>query len=50
MHPIDEDALEIYVLANAPEYVADMKASEQDVREGKTESMDKVFVDIDQGS
>lgn len=45
--PIDEGSLEDYILANAPEYVADMKAADRDLREGKTEPMKDVFDSLD---
>jgi len=46
LSPIDEDALEDFILANAPEYVADMAAADEDAREGLTRSLDDVVAEL----
>ena len=45
--PIDEDALEDFILANAPEYVASMAEAEEDARTGRTRSLDDVVAELD---
>jgi PHD/YefM family antitoxin component YafN of YafNO toxin-antitoxin module len=39
IYPFDEEDLEDYVLANAPEYVARRKQADRDIAEGKTFSL-----------
>jgi len=45
--PVDAEALEDYVLANAPEYVASMQEADQDAREGRTRSAADVLAEIE---
>lgn len=45
--PLDEDSFEDYILANAPEYVADMKRADKALKKGETLSVDEVFEDLD---
>jgi prevent-host-death family protein len=47
LSPIDEDALEDFILANAPEYVASMAEAEADARNGRTRSLDDVAAELD---
>lgn len=35
LHPLDEDALEDFVLANAPEFVEDMRRADREIARGK---------------
>lgn len=44
--PIDSEAFEDYVLANAPEFVASREEAEQDLREGRTRPAEEVFAEI----
>lgn len=45
--PVDADALEDYVLANAPEYVAGMQEADEDGREGRARSAADVIAEIE---
>ncbi|MDQ3630087.1 MAG: type II toxin-antitoxin system Phd/YefM family antitoxin [Actinomycetota bacterium] len=45
--PIDSDAFEAWVLANAPEYVADLEQAEVDLRERQTRPADEVLAEIE---
>ncbi len=45
--PIDSDAFEEWVLANAPEYVADLEQAEVDVRERRTRPAAEVLAEIE---
>lgn len=45
--PIDSDAFEDYVMANAPEFVASMREAEEDVREGRTRPAEEIIAEID---
>ncbi len=45
--PIDSAALEDYVLANAPEYVASMEEADEDGRTGRTRSAADVIAEIE---
>lgn len=47
--PVDVDALEDYVLANAPEYVASMQEADEDGREGRGRSAADVIAEIEAG-
>lgn len=47
LSPIDEDALEDFILANAPEYVASMTEAEEDAREGHTRPLADVVAELD---
>jgi prevent-host-death family protein len=47
LSPIDEDALEDFILANAPEYVASMTEADQDAREGRTRPLADVIAELD---
>jgi prevent-host-death family protein len=44
---IDEDALEDFILANAPEYVASMVEAEEDAREGRTRPLADIVAELD---
>lgn len=44
--PIDEEGLEDYVLANAPEFVASRRQADEDFRAGRTQSMGEVFAEL----
>jgi len=48
--PIDSEALEDWVLANAPEFVEGMKTADEEFRRGETISMDELFARIEQRS
>lgn len=50
LSPVDEDALEDFILANAPEYVASMDEADEDGRRGRTRSLSDVVAEIDAGS
>ncbi len=41
--PVNEEAFEDWVLANAPEFVASMKEAKDDLRAGRTTSLDEVI-------
>ena len=45
--PFDAADLEDFILAKAPQYLADMAAADEDLREGRTESADDVFEELD---
>lgn len=45
--PIDEDALEDYLLANAPEFVASRAEAERDLAEGSTRDMNELFDELE---
>lgn len=45
--PVDADALEDYVLANAPEYVASMQEADDDGHEGRARSAADVIAEIE---
>ncbi|MGH7920054.1 MAG: type II toxin-antitoxin system Phd/YefM family antitoxin [Candidatus Dormibacteraceae bacterium] len=47
MLPVDQDALEDYVLANAPEYVASMEAADEDGRAGRVRAAADVIAEIE---
>lgn len=44
--PLDEEAFEDYVLANAPEYVASRQGADRNLRAGKTKPMGEVFAQL----
>jgi prevent-host-death family protein len=44
--PIDFDALEDWILANAPVFVEGMQQAEEEFRRGETISMDELFARI----
>ena len=48
--PIDPDALEDWILANAPEFVEGMRAADEEFRRGETISMDELFARIERRS
>ena len=48
--PIDFDALEDWILANAPEFVEGMQQAEEEFRRGETISMDELFARIERKS
>lgn len=43
---IDEDALEDFVLANAPEFVESMREAEEDYREGRAQPAEEVYAEL----
>jgi len=43
LYPIDADALEDYVLANAPEFVTSMREADEDLAAGRTVSLDELL-------
>lgn len=45
--PIDFDALEDWILANAPEFVEGMRLADAEFRRGETISMDELFARIE---
>ncbi len=45
--PIDSDAFEDYVLANAPEFVASMREADRDARRGRTRPAEEVLAEIE---
>ena len=47
LSPIDEDALEDFILANAPEYVASMAEADDEARNGRTRSLADVVAELD---
>lgn len=48
--PIDFDALEDWILANAPEFVEGMRQADDEFRQGETISMDELFARIERKS
>jgi len=49
IYPVDEAALEDFVLANAPAYVAAMREADDDLRLGLTRSLAEVLPEIEAG-
>jgi len=47
LSPIDEDALEDFILANAPEYVASMAEADEDGRSGRARPLADVVAELD---
>lgn len=48
--PVDEEELLDFVLANAPEYVADMKAADEDIASGELgRSLEEVAQELEAG-
>ncbi len=47
LRPIDSDAFEDYVLANAPEFVASMEEADEDARKGRTRPAEEVLAEIE---
>lgn len=45
--PLDEDALEDFVLANAPEYVTSIDDAEEDLRAGRSRPAAEVLAEIE---
>lgn len=45
--PIDQDELEDWILANAPEFVEGMKEAERELLEGRTYSLEEVMAEIE---
>lgn len=43
LYPIDADALEDYVLANAPELVTSLREADEDLASGRTVSLDELL-------
>lgn len=48
--PIDSDALEDWILANAPEFVEGMRQADEEFRRGETVSMDELFARMERRS
>jgi len=48
LSPVDEDALEDFILANAPEFVASMAEAEDDGRRGRTRPLADVVAELDE--
>ena len=47
LHPIDEEALADYVLANAPEFVASMREAEDEIARGERgRSLDDILDEL----
>ncbi|MGH2499131.1 MAG: hypothetical protein ACRDF0_03450 [Candidatus Limnocylindria bacterium] len=44
--PVDPDALEDWILANAPEFVNAMREGEEEWRQGKTVSLDDYLASL----
>ncbi|MHB8717935.1 MAG: type II toxin-antitoxin system prevent-host-death family antitoxin [Candidatus Dormibacteria bacterium] len=44
---LDEDGLEDYVLANAPEFAASFRRADQDARAGRLRTVADVFADLE---
>ena len=47
IYPFDEEDLEDYVLANAPEYVARREQADRDIAEGRTFSLEEVLARLE---
>ncbi len=45
--PIDEGALEDFILANAPEFVRDMRQADRDLRRRRTRPAAEVFAELE---
>lgn len=45
--PIDDEAVADWVLANAPEFVGSMTAAEEDLRAGRTLTVDEAFASLE---
>lgn len=45
--PIDQEELEDFVLANAPEFVAGRHQADVDLAAGRTRALDKALADLD---
>lgn len=43
LYPIDGDALEDYVLANAPEFLTSLREADEDLAAGRTVSLDQLL-------
>lgn len=43
LYPIEADALEDYVLANAPEFVTSLRDADDDLAAGRTVSLDELL-------
>lgn len=41
--PVDEDAIEDWILANAPEFVASMREADHDLRAGRTITLEELL-------
>jgi prevent-host-death family protein len=46
---IDPDALEDFVLGNAPDFVTDIRHADADLRAGRTRSASDVFAELENG-
>ncbi len=47
LSPIDDDALEDHILANAPEFVASMTEADEDGRAGRTRPLADVVAELE---
>ena len=47
LYPVDPDALEDFVLANAPEFVKNVHEAEADLAAGRTRSLDAAVEELD---
>lgn len=47
--PIDEDALEEHILANAPDFVTSLEEAEDEFRGGETRSAQEVLAELESG-
>ena len=47
IYPFDEEDLEDYVLANAPEYVARREQADRDIAEGRTFSLEEALARLE---
>ena len=45
--PVDDEAVADWVLANAPEFVGSMRAAEEDLRAGRTLTLDEAFASLE---
>lgn len=45
--PIDQDELEDWILANAPEFVEGMKEAQRELLAGRTHSLEEVMAEIE---
>jgi prevent-host-death family protein len=45
--PVDQEQLEDFILANAPQFVASLAEADDDLREGRVHHLDDVLAEID---
>ncbi len=46
IYPVDPDALEDFILANAPEFVEGMRQADEDLAAGRVHSLESVLEEI----